>query len=130
MPIDLRIYENFPEAVARYKHFDLLIVNSLFDGMNLVAKEAPAVNTRDGVVILSENTGAHEELGDCTLSVNPFDVQEQADTIHRALTMEPEERALRAGRLKEIIHARDPGDWVDEQLADIRAKREALAALG
>ena len=80
MPIDLRIYENFPEAVARYKHFDLLMVNSLFDGMNLVAKEAPAVNTRDGVVLLSENTGAHEELGDCTLSVNPFDIQEQADT--------------------------------------------------
>ena len=88
MPIDLRIYENFPEAVARYKHFDLLMVNSIFDGMNLVAKEAPAVNTRDGVVMLSENTGAHEELGDCTLTVNPFDIQEQADTIHRALTME------------------------------------------
>ena len=82
MPIDLRIYENFHEAVARYKHFDLLMVNSLFDGMNLVAKEAPAVNTRDGVVLLSENTGAHEELGDCTLSVNPFDIQEQADTIY------------------------------------------------
>jgi trehalose 6-phosphate synthase len=123
MPIDLRIYENFNEAVARYKHFDLLMVNSLFDGMNLVAKEAPAVNTRDGVVMLSENTGAHEELGDCTLSVNPFDIQEQADEIHRALTMQPEERALRARRLKEIITARDPGDWVDEQLADIRAKR-------
>ena len=123
MPIDLRIYENFHEAVARYKHFDLLMVNSLFDGMNLVAKEAPAVNTRDGVVMLSENTGAHEELGDCALSVNPFDIQEQADEIHRALTMEPEERALRARRLKEIITERDPGDWVDEQLADIRAKR-------
>jgi trehalose 6-phosphate synthase len=124
MPIDLRIYENFPEAVARYKHFDLLIVNSLFDGMNLVAKEAPAVNTRNGVVMLSENTGAHEELGDCTLSVNPFDIQEQADTMYRALTMEPEERRLRAERLKQIITARDPGDWVDEQLADIRAKHE------
>jgi trehalose 6-phosphate synthase len=123
MPIDLRIYENFHEAVARYKHFDLLMVNSLFDGMNLVAKEAPTVNTRDGVVMLSENTGAHEELGDCTLSVNPFDIQEQADEIHRALTMEPEERALRAKRLKEIINERDPGDWVDEQLADIRLKR-------
>jgi len=98
MPIDLRIYENFHEAVARYKHFDLLMVNSLFDGMNLVAKEAPAVNTRDGVVLLSENTGAHEELGDCTLSVNPFDIQEQADTIHRALTMDFEERHLRATR--------------------------------
>jgi trehalose 6-phosphate synthase len=122
MPIDLRIYENFPEAVARYKHFDLLIVNSLFDGMNLVAKEAPAVNTRDGVVMLSENTGAHEELGDCTLSVNPFDIQEQADTMYRALTMGPEERGLRAKRLKEIITERDPGDWVDEQLADIRSK--------
>jgi len=123
MPIDLRIYENFHEAVARYKHFDLLMVNSLFDGMNLVAKEAPAVNTRDGVVMLSENTGAHEELGDCALSVNPFDIQEQADGIHRALTMEPEERALRAKRLKEIITERDPGDWVDEQLDDIRTKR-------
>ena len=71
MPIDLRIYENFPEAVARYKHFDLLMVNSIFDGMNLVAKEAPAVNTRDGVMMLSENTGSHEELGDCTPDRQP-----------------------------------------------------------
>ena len=125
MPIDLRIYENFPEAVARYKHFDLLIVNSIFDGMNLVAKEAPAVSERDGVVMLSENTGAHEELSDCTLSVNPFDIQEQADTIHRALTMDAEERRLRADRLREIVRGRDPGVWIEEQLADIRLKREA-----
>jgi trehalose 6-phosphate synthase len=130
MPIDLRIYENFPEAVARYKHFDLLIVNALFDGMNLVAKEAPAVNTRDGVVMLSENTGAHEELGDCTLTVNPFDIQEQADAIHRALTMSAEERSMRATRLREIVRERDPGLWVDEQLADIRAKRESGASDG
>jgi trehalose 6-phosphate synthase len=122
MPIDLRIYENFPEAVARYKQFDLLMVNPIFDGMNLVAKEAPAVNTRDGVLMLSENTGAHEELGDCALSVNPFDIQEQADAIYRALTMSAEERALRAGRLREIVRSRDPGAWVDEQLEDIRAK--------
>jgi trehalose 6-phosphate synthase len=124
MPIDLRIYENFPEAVARYKQFDLLMVNPTFDGMNLVAKEAPAVNTRDGVLMLSENTGAHEELGDCALTVNPFDIQEQADAIHRALTMSPEERAMRAERLSEIVRSRDPGAWIDEQLADIRAKRE------
>ena len=123
MPIDLRIYENFNDAVARYKHFDLLMVNAIYDGMNLVAKEAPAVNTRDGVLMLSENTGSHEELADCALSVNPFDIQEQADTIYRALTMDPEERRLRAQRLKEIIFSRDPGDWVDEQLADIRLKR-------
>jgi trehalose 6-phosphate synthase len=128
MPIDLRIYENFHEAVARYKHFDLLMVNSLFDGMNLVAKEAPAVNTRDGVVLLSENTGAHEELGDCTLSVNPFDIQEQADTIYRALTMDFEERRLRATRLREIVRERDPGVWISEQLADIRAKHGVTTA--
>ena len=108
MPIDLRIYENFPEAVARYKHFDLLMVNSIFDGMNLVAKEAPLVNTRDGVLMLSENTGAHEELADCALSVNPFDIQEQSDAIYRALTMDPEERRLRAERLRQIIAPATP----------------------
>ena len=127
MPIDLRIYENFHEAVARYKHFDLLMVNSIFDGMNLVAKEAPAVNTRDGVVMLSENTGSHEELGDSTLSVNPFDIQEQADTIYRALTMDPEERRLRAAHLREIVRRRDPGVWITEQLADVEEKRAALS---
>ncbi len=126
MPIDLRIYENFHDAVARYKHFDLLMVNSIFDGMNLVAKEAPAVNTRDGVLMLSENTGSHEELGDCTLTVNPFDIQEQADAIYRALTMGPEERRARSERLKEIIFSRNPGDWVDEQLADIEEMRASL----
>jgi len=128
MPIDLRIYDNFEEAVARYKNFDLLIVNAIFDGMNLVAKEAPAVNVRDGVVMLSENTGAHEELADCALTINPFDVQEQADTIYRALTMAPEERRLRAARMKEIIESRTPGDWIDDQLADIRAKQAEKAA--
>ena len=130
MPVDLRIYENFPEAVARYKQFDLLMVNSLFDGMNLVAKEAPVVNERDGVLMLSENTGAHEELGSCAISVNPFDIQEQADAIHRALTMDPEEKRDRAERLREIILSRDPGTWVDEQLADIHAKSESDRARG
>ena len=127
MPIDLKIYENFPEAVARYKHFDLLMVNSIFDGMNLVAKEAPAVNTRNGVLMLSENTGSHEELSDCALSVNPFDIQEQADAIYRALTMDPEERRVRAQHLKEIIYSRNPGDWVDDQLHDIEELRERVA---
>ncbi len=127
MPIDLRIYENFTDAVARYKHFDLLMVNSLFDGMNLVAKEAPAVNTRNGVLMLSENTGSHQELADCALSVNPFDIQEQADAIYRALTMDPEERRIRATRLKEIIFARNPGDWVDDQLRDIEEARSSVA---
>ena len=77
---------HFHHAVARYKHFDLLMVNAIFDGMNLVAKEAPVVNTRSVSLMLSENTGSHEELADCALSVNPFDIQEQADHLTGALT--------------------------------------------
>jgi trehalose 6-phosphate synthase len=128
MPIDLKLRENLDEAIAAYKHYDLLMVNAMFDGMNLVAKEGPLVNERMGVSLLSENTGAHEELLDFALSVNPFDVQEQADAIHRALTMSPEERSWRAQGLKEVIRSRDPGDWVDEQLADIDAKRSGSRA--
>jgi trehalose 6-phosphate synthase len=128
MPIDLKLRENLDEAIAAYKHYDLLMVNAMFDGMNLVAKEGPLVNERMGVSLLSENTGAHEELLDFALSVNPFDVQEQADAIHRALTMSAEERAWRAHGLKEIIRSRDPGDWVDDQLRDIDAKRSGARA--
>jgi len=123
MPIDLRVRENLPEAIAAYKHYDLLMVNAMFDGMNLIAKEGPLVNERAGVSLLSENTGAHEELGEYSLSVNPFDVQAQADAIHRALTMSDDERAWRCDGLKRLVTARDPGDWVDDQLGDIEAKR-------
>src|SRR5947209_15078365 len=127
MPIDLRLRENLDEAIAAYKHYDLLMVNAMFDGMNLVAKEGPLVNERMGVSLLSENTGAHEELADFALSVNPFDVQEQADAIYRALTMSAEERSWRAQGLKEIIRLRNPGDWVDDQLSDIDEKRAGAA---
>jgi trehalose 6-phosphate synthase len=128
MPIQLKLRDDLEEAVAAYKHYDVLLVNAMFDGMNLVAKEGPMVNERDGVSILSENTGAHEELGEHALSVNPFDIQALADSIHAALTMQPAERARRLRGLKEIVTARDPGDWIDEQLDDIRAKAAQTAA--
>jgi trehalose 6-phosphate synthase len=122
MPIQLKLRDDLEEAVAAYKHYDVLMVNAMFDGMNLVAKEGPMVNERAGVSILSENTGAHEELGQYALSVNPFDIQELADSIHAALTMPVEERRRRHEGLKSIVTRRDPGDWIDDQLADIRAK--------
>jgi len=122
MPIQLKLRDDLEEAMAAYKHYDVLLVNAMFDGMNLVAKEGPLVNEREGVSILSENTGAHEELGEFALSVNPFDIQELANSIYAALTMEPAERRRRAQGLVEIVTSRDPGDWIDEQLADIRAK--------
>lgn len=124
MPIQLKLRDNLAEAMASYRSYDVLLVNAMFDGMNLVAKEGPLVNRRAGVSILSENTGAHEELGEFALSVNPFDIQELADSIYRALTMTPEERERRIEGLKEIVTTRDPGDWIDDQLADIRRKPE------
>jgi trehalose 6-phosphate synthase len=122
MPIQLKLRDDLEEAVAAYKHYDMLMVNAMFDGMNLVAKEGPMVNERAGVSVLSENTGAHEELGQYALSVNPFDIQELADSIHAALTMPIEERKRRHEGLISIVTARNPGDWIDDQLADIRAK--------
>jgi trehalose 6-phosphate synthase len=125
MPIQLKLRDDLEEAVASYKHYDVLLVNAMFDGMNLVAKEGPVVNARHGVSILSENTGAHEELGEHALSVNPFDIQELADSIHAALTMDDDERRRRWEGLVDIVTARDPGDWIDDQLADIRKKHDA-----
>jgi trehalose 6-phosphate synthase len=129
MPIQLKLRDDLEEAMAAYRHYDVLLVNAMFDGMNLVAKEGPIVNEREGVSILSENTGAHEELGEFALSVNPFDIQELADSIYAALTMTPAERRRRAQGLAQIVTSRDPGDWIDEQLADIRAKGQS-AQLG
>jgi trehalose 6-phosphate synthase len=122
MPINLKLRDDLDEAVASYKHYDVMMVNAMFDGMNLVAKEGPLVNERAGVSILSENTGAHEELGEYSLSVNPFDVQELADALYTALTMDEDERRRRAEGLKEIVTTRDPGDWIDEQISDISKK--------
>ncbi len=128
MPIQLKLRDDLDEAVAAYKHYDVLLVNAMFDGMNLVAKEGPLVNERDGVSILSENTGAHEELGEYALSVNPFDIQELADSIHAALTMPAEERARRALGLKATVTPRDPGDCVYDPIAHIRQKARTDAA--
>jgi trehalose 6-phosphate synthase len=102
--------------VAAYKQFDVLLVNAIFDGMNLVAKEAPLVNEQDGVVVLSENAGAHTELGEWTLSVNPFDVEAQAEAIHRALDMEAGERRRRIEALRMHVREHDVSTWIDIQL--------------
>jgi trehalose 6-phosphate synthase len=125
MPIDLRIESNIHRAVAAYKHYDVLVVNPIYDGMNLIAKEAPLVNERDGVIILSENAGAHEELGSFAISINPFDVDDQAEALHRALVMAADERADRIREIKRIVRENDVGKWLSAQQADIARKRSA-----
>jgi len=114
--LELRIADDFAQSVAAYKQFDVLLVNAVFDGLNLVSKEAPYVNTRDGVLVLSENAGSHEELGEWALTVSPFDVSAQADAIHAALTMEPAERRRRAEAIRAHVRAHDLEEWSDLQL--------------
>jgi trehalose 6-phosphate synthase len=128
VPLELRIEDNFPQAVAAYKQFDVLLVNAIFDGMNLVAKEAPLVNTRDGVLVLSENTGAHEELGDWALTVNPFDVAGQAKALHRGLTMPLRERRARLEGIRAHVREHDIAAWIDAQLHDLDEARTTLHA--
>jgi trehalose 6-phosphate synthase len=116
MPIQLEIADDFLRSVAAYKQFDVLLVNAIFDGMNLVAKEAPLVNARNGVVVLSENAGAHAEFGEWALSVNPFDVEGQADAIHHALEMGEDERRHRIEAIRAHVREHDLGSWIDLQL--------------
>jgi trehalose 6-phosphate synthase len=116
-PIDLQIEDNFAKSVAAYKQFDVLLVNAIFDGMNLVAKEAPLVCRRDGVVVLSENAGAHAELGDWALSINPFDVEGQAEAIARAVELGADERRRRLEAIRTHVREHDLTAWVDSLLA-------------
>jgi trehalose 6-phosphate synthase len=122
-PLDLRIEDNFAASVAAYKQFDALLVNAIFDGMNLIAKEAPLVNTRDGVLILSENAGAHEELAEWALTVNPFDVAGQAEAIHQALVMGAEERRRRIEGIRGHVREYDIAHWIADQLRDLDEAR-------
>jgi trehalose 6-phosphate synthase len=118
-PITLRLEEDFEQAVAAYTVFDVLLVNSVFDGMNLVAKEAILVNRRDGVLALSENTGAHEELGAFAVTLHPFDIQQQADALWEALTMAPADRRDRREACAAVVRRNDVGRWLSRQLRDL-----------
>jgi trehalose 6-phosphate synthase len=121
LPLDLRIEDNFAQSVAAYKQFDVLLVNAIFDGMNLVAKEAPLVNARDGVLVLSENAGVHDELGEWALTINPFDLSGQAAALYQALTMGEGERHTRLEAIRAQVREHDITAWIESQLADLDA---------
>lgn len=120
MPIRLEVEEDFHKAVAAYKSYDVLLVNPIYDGMNLVAKEGALCNQRNGVLVLSENAGSHEELGDLAITVNPFDVDETAEALYLSLIMDRDERAARIERLREAVMANDIVRWITSQLQDLR----------
>lgn len=130
-PVDLRLVEDMDLAAAAYKQYDVLLVNAIYDGMNLVAKEAVLVNENDGVLALSENTGAYAELGAFSVPVAPFDIGQTADALHAALTMNRSERAARAALCKAVVETNDIEKWLTTQLGDLEetAAREEASTL-
>ncbi len=120
-PVELDVADDFPRSVAGYRHFDVLLVNPVFDGLNLVAKEACLVNERDGVLVLSENAGAHEELGEWALTVNPLDLVGQAEALYEALRLPAADRRRRAEAIRDHVRRHDVREWIAAQLADLDA---------
>ncbi len=116
-PVLLDMSDSFARSVAILRRCDALLVNPIRDGFNLVAKEAPVVNECDAVVVLSREAGAWDELGHDAIGINPFDVAATAQALHRALAMDPAERAGRASRLRATARRKTPRSWLAELLA-------------
>ncbi|MEO7002759.1 MAG: trehalose-6-phosphate synthase [Ktedonobacterales bacterium] len=108
-------------ALACMRHYDVLLVNPVIDGMNLVVKEGSLVNGRNGVIVLSRTAGAYEQLQKHALGVPPTDVRATMQALHQALTMSPQERAERADGLRAIVEAEDATSWLNRQLADTQS---------
>ena len=116
-PVVLDTRDDFASTVAALVRYDALLVNPVKDGLNLVAKEGPILNHNDGVLCLSPDAGAWDELGELALAAHPYDLEQCAATLDAALSMPSEERATRAERLRVLAGARTPRDWLADQLA-------------
>jgi trehalose 6-phosphate synthase len=122
-PLILAVDDDFARSLAAYRLADVLLVNPLRDGMNLVAKEVPVVSERGCALVLSREAGAFDELGGDAIGINPFDVNGTADALHAALEMDPGERAERSRRLAIAATALPPAQWFGDQLAALDPPR-------
>ncbi|MBA3653442.1 MAG: trehalose-6-phosphate synthase [Actinobacteria bacterium] len=128
-PISLQMGDALPRAMAAYRQYDVLVVNSVFDGMNLVAKEGVLLNRRNGVLVLSEHTGVHEELGAFALTVHPFDIQALADAMYAAIAMPQDERRTRLNACAAVVRGNDLAKWLRVQLDDLAVVEAGRAEL-
>ena len=117
LPVRLEVRDDWPSSLAAYGLADVLVVNPVRDGMNLVAKEGPVCSPDGLALVLSREAGAADELGGDALLVNPFDVTQTAAALHEALVMPPGERRARSARLAAAGGALPPAAWLDAQLA-------------
>ncbi len=115
-PVVLIIGDSLERSMAALKRYDLLLVNSVRDGLNLVAKEGPLVNQRDGVLVLSMETGAWETMSNGALGIDPLDVFDTRVALQRGLDMGERERAARAAMCRHGATLFTPRSWLDAQL--------------
>ena len=118
-PVQSFVQNDRTMALAALQFYDILLVNSLIDGMNLVAKEGPAVNKVDGVLVLSRTSGAFQQLGEASLPISPADNLETAEALYKALTLSAEERKRLAQMAREEVEHNDLATWIKQQLSDI-----------
>ncbi|HVE46955.1 MAG TPA: trehalose-6-phosphate synthase [Acidimicrobiales bacterium] len=116
-PILLDTSDSFVRSVAALRRYDVLLVNPVRDGLNLVAKEGAIVNEHDGVVALSREAGVWDEVGEECLGINPFDLVATAGALSTGLKMPAAERAERSGRLRALAAKGSPADWLQRQLS-------------
>jgi trehalose 6-phosphate synthase len=116
-PLDLAVTDDYARSLAAYRIADVLLVNPIRDGMNLVAKEGPVLSDNGVALVLSREAGAANDLGADALLINPFDVSQTAEALHAALLMDRTERAERSKRLAAAATALPPQQWFTEQLA-------------
>jgi trehalose 6-phosphate synthase len=131
-PISLVVRDDFLASVAAYTEYDVLLVNPVLDGLNLVAKEAPLVNRRDGVLVLSTGAGVFAELAGWVVGVDPLDVEAQADGLERALDLAPADRRARADAIRAHVRTHDVDAWAGRELAELKRRaprREAGATI-
>ena len=115
-PVVLDVRDDFLASVAAYAEYDVLLVNPIMDGLNLVAKEAPLVNTRDGVTVLSRDAGAFEELAEWVVGIDPLDVEGQAAALKRAIELPPEERRSWLEAIRSHVRTHDLEAWAAREL--------------
>lgn len=116
-PVVLATDDDYPRSVAALRRYDVLVVNPVRDGLNLVAKEGPLVNEHHGQLVLSTEAGAHDELGEAADGVHPFDLTATAAAMGAALDRDGDERRRRSERLRTLSAGRTPSDWLADQLA-------------
>ena len=122
-PVWISDGSDYAMAIAALRLADVVLVNPLVDGMNLVAKEAVLVGERNPVLVLSETAGAAEQLAADSLVVAPADIAGTAAQLRRALEMPAEERKTRLRHLRQSVRHEDVRWWLDRQLRDIAAIR-------